>query len=356
MRKTQWIQQIVTVSVVAVTIWLFWPTMMPNNQVVAHKVLKPKASSSTNQIAPNQREEGIATSITSTEITANDTATLVAKAYAAELTFPPYSQPLTIHDFDRLQPNFYNPQSIPIDDNGTTVNAELSKYRYTYPEPIMATLSAEGFPNKNISNAELTLVDLSTKETLLTTQFTQGKDDWHATLEGERNLPNQLQATVKAQVNGKNISIAMSLKYIDSIATLKGFSLATNQGANMVLQASLITREEGLYRIRANLFDANKQPIAHLVSKEKLGKGSNHIDLKAHQSVLKGKQAPFSLSTFTIELMSPSPGIPTRYGDSSITQYHIDDFAVSSLNNEPYRPSDQETQRLQLLQSMAQGK
>ena len=168
-------------------------------------------------------------------------------------------------------------------------------------------------------------------------------------------MPRQLQATIKASVNGKNITIALALKYVDSIATLEGFNSAFNQDADMVMPANLTTREQGLYRIRANLFDANNQPIAHLVSKEKLNKGSSHINLKAHQSVLQGKSAPFYLSTFSIELMSPAPGEPTKYGNSAIKKYEIKEFSVSSLSDTPYQPSEQEQQRLLLLQNMAEG-
>ena len=284
------------------------------------------------------------------KISSNDSATLVAKAYAAELSFPAYSQPLSDEDFDRLQPNHFNPQSMPVDDNGATISATLSKYRYTYPEPILATLSGE-----NIDNAQLQLVDIASGKILMKRNFLQDENQWQAEFDGQRDLPMQLQATVKAQVNGKNVTIALALKYVDSVATLEGFDPAFNQDADMVLQANLTTREQGLYRVRANLFDANDQPIAHLVSKEKLNKGSSTIELKAHQSVLQGRQAPFYLATFSIERMSPAPGKPTKYGDSAINQYEIKDFAVSSLNDTPYQPSEQEQQRLRLLQNMAQG-
>ena len=54
--------------------------------------------------------------------------------------------------------------------------------------------------------------------------------------------------------------------------------------------------------------------------------------------------------------MSPAPGTPTKYGDSEISQYEIKDFETSSLSALPYQPSEQEQQRLQLLQNMAQGR
>jgi hypothetical protein len=349
MKNNRFIKRIVVMSIIVVTIWLFWPSMPPqmtvaesSEAVIINKAILTKATSIEKSILITPKPK---------KITSNDSATLVAKAYAAELNFPAYSQPLTKNDFDRLQPNHFNPQSIPVDDDGTTITAELSKYRYTYPETVLATLNGE-----NIDNAELLLVNTSTKKTLLTTKFVQNKSNWTAQFKGERNFPTQLQATVKAKINGKNINIALSLKYVDSVATLEKLAPATSNDADMVLQANLTTREQGLYRVRANLFDENHQPIAHLVSKEKLKKGNSNIELKVHQSVLKGRKNPFYLSTFSVELMSPAPGKPTKYGDSAITQYEIKNFAISSLSDIPYEPSTQEQQRLLLLQKMAQGK
>jgi len=348
MKNTSMLKRIVAMSIVVVSVWLFWPSMPEQQTAITKSTVNKAIIKPTKTTIPTEENTVIAT--IAAQITSNDSATLVAKAYAEELDFPGYSQPLTNTDFDRLKPNHFNPQTIPIDDLGTTVSAELSKYRYTYPETVFATLSGE-----NIAHAELVLVDITSGKSLLTRKFEQDDNNWSAQFDGERNFPSQLQATVKARINGKNISIALALKYVDSVATLEGFDPAYSQDADMVLEANLTTREQGLYRVRANLFDVNHQPIAHLVSKEKLSKGKRHIALKAHQSVLQGRQGPFYLSTFSIELMSPAPGKLTKYGDSAINQFEIKDFAVSSLSDLPYQPSKQEQQRLQLLQNMAQG-
>ncbi|GAW97152.1 MULTISPECIES: hypothetical protein [Colwellia] len=350
MKNTQFLKRMVVMSIVVVTVWLFWPSM-PQQQIMVNDALMKRLPIEAINLPAAAVQKKTTLALTPEKITLSDSATLVAKVYAATLKFPIYSQPLTDKDFDRLQPNHFNPQSIPVDDAGSQVTAALSQYRYTYPEPVFATLTGV-----NIDNAELQLVDIATGKVLLTSKFEQDEDNWYAQFEGRRNLPRQLQVTITALINGKYITIALALKYVDSIATLEGFNAPFHQDADMVLSANLTTREQGLYRIRANLFDANNQPIAHLVAKEKLSKGSSHINLKVHQSVLKGKQAPFYLATFSIELMSPAAGKPTKYGNSAIKKYEIKDFAISSLSDIPYQPSAQEQQRLQLLQNMAAGR
>ncbi len=350
MKSNPFLKRIMAISIIAIISWLFWPSIphhltTENEQIIEVQEIKPI------KLPAKTINQNIPLAIQAKTITSNDSATLVAKAYAAELNFPPYSQPLTESDFDRLKPNHFNPQSIPVDDNGNVVSASLSKYRYIYPEPVLATLTGE-----NIDHAELELVDISTGELILTRIFEKGDGNWYTQFDGENNLPTQLQARIKAYINGKNISIALALKYVDSVATLESFAPAFHQDADMILTANLTTREAGFYRIRANIFDENNQPIAHLVSKKKLSKGNSHMDLKVHQSVLKEKKSPFYLSTFSIELMSPAPGEITKYGDSAIKKYVIDNFSLSSLSEIPYQSSEQEQQRLLLLQNMADGR
>lgn len=352
MKYQQLIKRASAIMTMALITWFFWPSSsqeVTGTVTAQRQPIKKLTEQAPIQTVKPEVKQNDATVIAE-KISSNNSAALVAKVYAAELNFPPYSQPLTSNDFDRLQPNHFNPQSIPVDDEGNQISATLSKYRYTYPEPILATMTGQ-----NIVNAKLELIDTNSGKLLLTSVFEQDKNNWYAQLDGKRDLPEQLHATVRAKVNNKTITMALALKYIDSIATLEGFGSAYNRDADMIMPAKLTTRKKGLYRVRANLFDANNQPIAHLVTKEKLAKGRNEIDLKAHQSVLQGKQAPFYLATFSIELMSPAPGQPTKYGNSLINKHEIKDFAVSSLSDIPYQPSAQEQQRLQLLQQMSQG-
>jgi len=350
MKNSMILKVVVAISILTTAVWLLWPaTVMVDEQRYIKPELKivTTPSQSITQPASIPAVEAV---IKPEKITSNDSATFIAKAYGAELTFPAYSQPLSSNDFDRLNQNHFNPQSIPVDDQGTTISASLSKYRYTFPETVLATLAGD-----NIDYARAEIVDVTSGETLISSPFEYDGSRWSAQLVGQQDFPAQLQVNVRARVNGKNITMALALKYIDSVATLEGFEPAFHQDADMVIRAKLTTKAKGLYRLRANLFDEKQQPIAHLVSRERLDKGANTIDLKAHQSVLQGLQGSLFLSSFTLELMSPAPGKPTRYGDSAISQFEIKNFAIASLSDTPYQPSKQEQQRLLLLQKMAQG-
>jgi len=281
-------------------------------------------------------------------LSSSKSAFLISKVYAGEINFPVYSQPLKTTDFDRLNPNHFNPQSMPIDDEGGVIKASLSKYRYSYPEPIVALLEGEG-----IKSASFSLINLETKEVLLSEAFQWQENSWQLNLAGKEDLPEAIHAKIVVNVDSKSIPIVLALKYINPIAVIESFEPAKAEGADMVINANITAKEAGLYRIRANLFDADNQPIAHLVSKSKLSVGHQSMLIKAHQSVLQGRKSPFYLSTFMIELMSPSPGIRKKFGESLISKYEIKDFALSSLDTSPYEASKQEKQRLELLQAMA---
>jgi hypothetical protein len=347
MNKIRLFKSVCAATCVAVTLWLFWPfgtthllTQTQRITATEHKLIKttPKHTA--------VDEKQIITEIA--QISSNDSAQWVATAFAAELNYPPYSQPLKKADFDRLNPNHFNPQSIPVDDSGASISASLTKYRYTYPESIEASINGE-----NISSAVLNLVDIDKGTPLKSVAFEKVDGQWQARISGERNYPPQLQAVAIIEVNNKTVSVALSLKYIDSVATLESFESAISRAADMVVVANLSVREKGMYRLMANLFDDNDQPIAHLVARKKLAKGTKSIELKVHQSVLQGKEPPFYLSTFNIELMSPSPGVAKKFGNSVIKKHVIDDFSISSLENTPYQPTQKELQRLQLLENMA---
>ncbi len=283
-------------------------------------------------------------------LTSNESAALISKAYAAQLVYPPYSQPLKVNNMDRLHPNYFNPQKMIINDEGDSVSAYLSHYRYIYPEPIKITVEGA-----NIENVYFSLFNKESEQYLVRSKMNKNGDKWFLEVKGKKNFPVEPEAKVIVNVDGYEIPIILALRYMIPIATITDFETPLAKGKDMAINANITTEKSGLYRVSANLFDANDQPVAHLVQRKKLTKGNKQITLKAHHSVLKGRESPFYLSTIMVELMSPSPGVKKRFGHSLISKFEINDFAVSSLDETPYQPTDQEIQRLELLQQIANG-
>ena len=168
MKYQQYIKRIAVTLFSACAIWIFWPSIPVETPQKTTQFTVKKASEQTfaQPVKPEENDEHVL--LVSETISSKNSAALVAKVYAAELHYPPYSQPLSDNDFDRLQPNHFNPQSIPVDNEGNEITAALSKFRYTYPEPILATI--EG---KSIVNAELQLIDTNSGEILESSWFEQ---------------------------------------------------------------------------------------------------------------------------------------------------------------------------------------
>ncbi|WP_076919136.1 hypothetical protein [Pseudoalteromonas sp. SK18] len=277
-------------------------------------------------------------------------ASAVAQQYQQSLAFPPYSQPLTVNDEDRLKPNQFFPVTSPVGEQGGELTLSLSQYRYVYPQAIKLTISAQ-----NLGKAQVTLSDTDTKQPLKTHSGVARDNELAITFKGEEDFPRNLQLLVEADIAGKMVPVVAQIQYMPPSATLTSFDNAYPRNDNMIVPANLTVIKSGLYRLRANLYSGTS-PLAHLVAKARLNEGSQQIDFKAHWSVLPKQTNDLRLRDFVIERMSPSPGERNSFGQSEISEFTIEDFAYDSLQQLPYQANKQEMQSLEFLQGLAAGK
>ena len=274
----------------------------------------------------------------------------VAQQYQQNLVFPPYSQPLTVYDEDRLKPNQFFPVTSPVGEQGGELTLSLSQYRYVYPQAIELTISAQ-----NLGKAQVTLSDTDTKQPLKTYSGVARDNELVITFKGEEDYPRNLQLLVEADIVGKMVPVVAQIQYMPPSATLTSFDNAYPRNDNMIVPANLKVIKSGLYRLRANLYSGTS-PLAHLVAKARLNEGSEQIDFKAHWSVLPKQTNGLRLSDFVIERMSPSPGERNSFGQSKVSEFTIEDFAYDSLQQLPYQANKQELQSLEFLQGLAAGR
>lgn len=277
-------------------------------------------------------------------------ASAVAQQYQQNLVFPPYSQPLTVYDEDRLKPNQFFPVTSPVGEQGGELTLSLSQYRYVYPQAIELTISAQ-----NLGKAQVTLSDTDTKQPLKTHSGVARDNELVITFKGEEDYPRNLQLLVEADIVGKMVPVVAQIQYMPPSATLTSFDNAYPRNDNMIVPANLTVIKSGLYRLRANLYSGTS-PLAHLVAKARLDEGSEQIDFKAHWSVLPKQTNDLRLSDFVIERMSPSPGERNSFGQSKVSEFTIEDFAYDSLQQLPYQANKQELQSLEFLQGLAAGR
>ncbi|WP_105167989.1 hypothetical protein [Pseudoalteromonas sp. T1lg23B] len=284
--------------------------------------------------------------VTQTARQLSEAAQQVAIQYEQALKYPPYSQPLTEYDEDRLNPNYFYPVTSLVEGSDKPLSVKLSKYRYVYPEDIVVEVTGP-----DLKEVELKLLDIDTQQEYASTTLQNGP--FTGRFKGEKQFPRALQLVANAKLADKKVPVVAQFQYMQPSAKIVDVSDVYPQNDNMFIVLTLDVSNPGTYRVRANLFTADGQPLAHLVSKEKLSKGTQSMTLKAHWSVLRANMSNMQLSGFVVERMSPSPSEPASYGSSDIKTFEIKDFAFDSLQQLPYQASSQEQQSLEFLRHLA---
>ncbi len=274
----------------------------------------------------------------------------LASAYAEEITIPSYSRPLTTADSQLLQPNRFIAQPVPLKD-GASASLFPSQYRFIYPEPIDITLQLQGI---SVQGATLRLLHEWSGEQLAEQAMQPTQDGFELQLPSRESWDGNVTAEVRLHGTTEPLLLRTGFEISAPVAQITGIDSSYGEGPDMVIPVQLRAELAGHYRLRANLLTAGRQPIAVLTARAALKAGSNTLHLRAHRSVLPDTDEPFWLTSFQLERLSPAPGQPTRYGDSAEPEFRLEPFSLHQLTKEPYQADEQEQQRLQLLQQLAQ--
>lgn len=279
---------------------------------------------------------------------------LLSQAYAAELSYPAYSRPLTVADHQLLNPNHFDAVALPL-EGGASASLVLPKYRFTYPDAVEFKLVMHGLSAQQVK-AELR--EQQSGKVLAQADLTAGADsaEWAHQFDARENWDGAMELVVLFEAQGKTQQLQTGLDYSQPVATITGIGSSSSRGADLVIPVALQVKKAGMYRLRANLFTENKQPLAVLTAEEQLTEGSAQLELRAFKQVLQQQAGPYWLGTFVLELRSAMPGEASRYGDSKEPGFVVDAINFAQLSDEPFVLSDEEKQRLEFLQQLAGGK
>ncbi|RVT48189.1 hypothetical protein EMM73_02540 [Rheinheimera sediminis] len=278
---------------------------------------------------------------------------LLSQVYAAELSYPPYSRPLSAADYQLLNPNHFDTVALPL-EGGASASLVLPKYRFSYPETVVFTLVMEGV-SPQYARAELR--EQQSGKVLAQADLTATPDstEWPHQFDASENWDGAMELVVLFEAEGKTQQLQTGLDYSYPVATITGIGSSSTRGADLVIPVQLDVKKTGMYRLRANLFTESKQPLAVLTAEGKLTEGAATLDLKAFKQVLQQQGGPYWLGTFVLELRSARPGEVSRYGDSKEPGFMVDAINFGQLSDEPFVLSDEEKQRLLFLQRLADG-
>jgi hypothetical protein len=338
---------ILSLSALLAGLWLFWPEQ-PKRVITAAQFHPVQVSTPTVAATATATPQ----QITVTEKIAQPVSAsfkLLASAYAQELTLPDYSRVLTVDDTHLLQPNRYIPQQVPLED-GASASIMLPAFRFSYPQEVPVTLLVSGLA---VSQVKVQLIDETRGKLMISADMQQGSASWSALLTPQPDWDGPMEVSVSFSANGKQQVLKTGIEYSHPVATITGVADSGSAGSDMLIPVQITAEQAGYYRLRANLFTEQRQPLAVLTGTGKLAKGQGEIVLRVYKAVLQHYSGPYVLGTFVLERRPAHPAELTRYGNSAQAEYSLDYFALSQLSDEPWQPSAEELQRLTFLQQLA---
>jgi hypothetical protein len=286
---------------------------------------------------------------------------LVASAYAEEIQYPSYSQPLRATDTQLLQPNVYHPQAVPL-EKGASASIQLDRYRFTYPEAVNARLILKGI---SADSAGVSLFSELDGKLLVSSNAKKNDQGFVVELKAETGWDGPVRIEFEIKVGGQMQIVQTGFEYSQPVATITGVGAASTEGTDWIIPVTLKVDSAGHYRLRANLFGANlvgasRKPLAILSISHSLTEGKAELKLRVFNTLLKGQVGPLWLSHFQLERRSAMPGEPTRYGTSVaegfVVEYLGDSQGSDQDSDEAYQPTPEEQERLKFLQNMAEKK
>lgn len=327
-------------------IWFFWPQPATVEPAPPQQITTlPAAVKPANTPAAQPQQINVTEKIPQP---VSESFKLLASAYAAELELPLYSRPLSLDDEHLLAPNRYIPQTVPL-EGGASATIVLPKFRFSYPEAIPVTLQVSGIQVSDVSVA----LSAEAMATVVATEEMRGTPvNWSAIFNAEADWNGAFEISVSFSANGQQQVLKTGIEYSHPVATISGVGDSRGVGSDMLIPVKIAAHQAGYYRLRANLFTEQRQPLALLTGNAKLSEGQGEITLRAFKAVLQ-QSGPYILGTFVLEKRPAVPGELTQYGDSEKAEYKLDYFALSQLTDEPWQPDAEELQRLQFLQQMA---
>ncbi|MDD8060800.1 MULTISPECIES: hypothetical protein [Shewanella] len=282
--------------------------------------------------------------------TVSERFSMLAKAYAQELSLPAYSVPLGVEDVHLLNPNRYVPQPVML-EGGASASIVMPKYRFSFPEPVTVTLEVSGLTVSGVSASINSETDAS--QELVEGEMLGQNGRWTVQLDATEEWDGPMSVNVTFSAKGKKQTLTTGIEYSYPTATITGVGEVRAEGSDMLIPLKLTVEKAGYYRVRANLYTTNQQPVALLTASEKLSDGEVEMELKAYKGVLPKQDGEFTLGSFVLERRPAIPGELTRYGRSNEASYELGGFAVDQLSDETWQPDEQEMQRLEFLQKMA---
>jgi hypothetical protein len=294
--------------------------------------------------------------------------TEIAETYRHNSRFPTYSQPLRENDWSLLNPRAFIPSERPL-ANAPSIRASIELPYYVLNRnqdlpvkvivitegqgtdaPLVRTIGGQVFIRHGGHSSSPVALGNANRQGNIETFF--------ATVPaGElARLPDaEVEVTASLSLSDGQVSgITAMARLFQSSASLDYLGTTYIDGAHLVIPAHFQVTEAGYYRVQANLFSRDGEPVSHLNAAFSLSAGNTIGLLKVHAVTLReaGLAGPYVLTDINVMRMPSTPGESTRYGSTQATSYPVAGFPLGSYDDTPYQdPATQ--QRLEFLQNLS---
>jgi len=274
----------------------------------------------------------------------------VAQQYAENIRYPEYSLPLSDAQAEAYTGNRFEPIALPLPGDGR-FTVTLEKFRFVQGEDILVAATITG-PQVVSQQMTATLEQAKNRDTIESTELTSNDGFYQGVLTAEGE-PGEYRLIVEADIDGEAVRHVSTLTVEPDLGDFTGLGEPDVRNNDLVIPVEFDARESGFYALSAQLMD-NGQPIALLSAEKRLETSGNTIDLRAHGSVLAGKnlKGKLQLRHLQIRRLPAQPGDRTDYGYGPDEGYTFTPPDLESLTDTPASDPESE-QRAALLQKLA---
>ena len=269
--------------------------------------------------------------------------------FAEQLLTPPYSQAVTAANLAQTEAPVAAAVTVPL-DGGIVWSLQLEQYRFSYPQPIKATVQIKG---EQPAMIRYQLRSSNAAELVSSGELVAEPDGvFRLTVPGQTDFPAELQLSVESEPGHGALAL---LNYNQPVAWLEQTGVLEADDSDLVLPLQLQVQKAGLYRVQAvlGLQQRPAKALAILQGEFVLPSGSQSIRLRAHHSVLPAERFDAELSRLQLELAPAVPGATTGYGRPLAAPVALGDFDPAALSRTPYQPDAQALQSAALLQQIS---
>jgi hypothetical protein len=303
------------------------------------------------------------------EVDASMAFAAMAQDYKQLIQYPPYSTPLTRANHDLLNPYEFIATKRPLDnDNQFSFELQLAKYVLFHGAPIPLTLTLQANQNAPLPEVQNLKVELLNAGSVVATiPLALSTNQPKQKIYSANYQPNaadaaqwQTELTIKVSLKlaGKQeTGLVESFQYVNPVAKVTGIGSEKIAGAHLLIPLLVESKKAGRFKISANLFTSDNQPISHVNGIFNLTTGKDNAVLRVHADILRAQNAqpPYLLKDITVLRLPDELGGESSYGYAPAgAEYRIKGFPLNLYSLEKYVPEPELLEKAKFLEQLAQ--